>query len=368
MKTPRPRKKLAGAGKLDRFGLSSDICRLLVERVKDYAIFMLDTDGYVVSWNEGAERIKGYTAEEIIGEHMSRFYTAEDAERGLPESLLTIARADGRVEDEGWRVRKDGNRFWADVVVTALREDNGTLVGFGKVTRDLTQRRLAEQQLGEMSGRLLQLQDEERRRIATELHDSTSPLLTRLTARLYGMRQRQGNEDTELTRSMDETLTLAEATTNMVRTVSNLLNPPMLEEAGLLASLHWFIDAFSSRSGMRVDAHLPDIMPRPPREQEVALFRLTQEWLGSMQRSGYTAAWLRLMMGKDKLELRIEARERDRVVARSDRRDPVDASVVIAHTQRIRQLGGRLDLDREAVAITALLPVRGSTRSSRATS
>ncbi|HEX8694608.1 MAG TPA: PAS domain-containing sensor histidine kinase [Longimicrobium sp.] len=121
---------------------SEERFRLLVHSVKDYAIFSLDPDGYVTSWNEGAQRIKQYTEREIVGRHFSLFYPPED--RGKPPRLLKEAEREGRVEDEGWRVRKDGERFWADVVITALRDARGELVGFAKVTRDLTDRRAAE--------------------------------------------------------------------------------------------------------------------------------------------------------------------------------------------------------------------------------
>jgi PAS domain S-box-containing protein len=122
--------------------------RALVSSVKDYAIFMLDPSGRIESWNAGAEQTKGYTAEEIIGQHMSRFYTPEDLARGLPATLLEAAAREGRVESEGWRVRKDGTRFWADVVITALLDDGGRLMGYAKVTRDLTERlRAQEEQL-----------------------------------------------------------------------------------------------------------------------------------------------------------------------------------------------------------------------------
>ena len=114
--------------------------RLLVEAVKDYAIFMLDPSGRVVTWNAGAERIKGYEAREIIGQHFSEFYEEEEIRAGKCERELEEAARDGRFEDEGWRVRKDGTRFWANVVITALRNENGELVGFAKVTRDLTER------------------------------------------------------------------------------------------------------------------------------------------------------------------------------------------------------------------------------------
>ncbi|HEY1697599.1 MAG TPA: PAS domain S-box protein [Polyangiaceae bacterium] len=120
--------------------------RLLVESVRDYAIFMLDPGGVVATWNIGAERIKGYRAEEIIGTHFSRFYPPEEVRAGKCEYELAGAEQDGRFEDEGWRLRKDGTRFWANVVITALRDPRGKLVGFAKVTRDLTERKRAEEE------------------------------------------------------------------------------------------------------------------------------------------------------------------------------------------------------------------------------
>jgi len=122
-----------------------DQFRLLVESVRDYAIFLLDPDGNIISWNAGAERINGYHADEIIGRHFSIFYPAADARRGKPEYELRIATEEGRYEEEGWRVRKDGSLFWASVDITALRDEKQRLVGFAKVTRDLTERRQAEE-------------------------------------------------------------------------------------------------------------------------------------------------------------------------------------------------------------------------------
>ena len=124
---------------------SEERFRLLVEGVKDYAIFMLDADGYITTWNLGAHRIKGYESEEIIGEHFSIFYTDEDVERGHLEEELRIAAADGSYEEEGIRVRKGGSHFWASVLITALRDEEGDLRGFAKVTRDVTARKVAEE-------------------------------------------------------------------------------------------------------------------------------------------------------------------------------------------------------------------------------
>jgi len=128
-------------------GQSEERFRLLVEGVKDYAIFMLDPRGHVLTWNAGAERFKGYAAAEIIGQHFSRFYPPDALKAGLPAHELEVAEAIGSFEDEGWRVRKDGTLFWANVVITALRDRSGMLIGFGKVTRDLTQRRDQEESL-----------------------------------------------------------------------------------------------------------------------------------------------------------------------------------------------------------------------------
>lgn len=146
---------------------SEERMRLLVEGVQDHAIFMLDPRGMVATWNVGALRLKGYRADEIIGEHFSRFYPAEDVAAGKCEMELVVAAREGRFEDEGWRLRKDGSRFWANVVITALRNASGDLVGFGKVTRDMTERRGAEEErlrLGQMA--------RERVRMLAELSES----------------------------------------------------------------------------------------------------------------------------------------------------------------------------------------------------
>ena len=120
---------------------------LLLQSIKDYAIFMLNPQGIIVSWNEGAKRIKGYTANEIIGKHFSIFYTQEDLDDKKPERELKIAIATGKYEEEGWRVRKDGSLFWVNVIITTVYNEKGEHIGFSKITRDLTQRKYSEDQL-----------------------------------------------------------------------------------------------------------------------------------------------------------------------------------------------------------------------------
>jgi len=135
---------IAKSGLAEAIKHSGSVYGLMVDAVKDYAIFMLDPAGYIASWNQGAERINGYTADEIIGRHFSVFYTDEANAIGHPQHELDVASAEGRFEEEGWRIRKDGTRFWSNVVITAVRDEDNALLGFAKVTRDLTERREAE--------------------------------------------------------------------------------------------------------------------------------------------------------------------------------------------------------------------------------
>jgi PAS domain S-box-containing protein len=137
---------------------SEEQFRRLIQNVTDYAIFMLNSEGRVVTWNLGAQRIKGYSPDEIVGQHFSRFYTEEDREKGEPQLGLETAAREGRFEKEGWRVRKDGTRFWANVVIDTIRDEDGALIGYAKVTRDITERMLAQRALEQTRDALSQSQ------------------------------------------------------------------------------------------------------------------------------------------------------------------------------------------------------------------
>jgi len=152
------KKQTSPAIKIPDFVLGSvDSFRALVDSIRDYAIIMLDPTGHVASWNPGAERIKGWKAQEIIGKHFSCFYPPDALQRGLPERELREAAEVGRFEDEGWRMRKNGEKFWANVVISALRDKEGTLRGFAKVSRDLTERKQTEERLQQQAKEIMEL-------------------------------------------------------------------------------------------------------------------------------------------------------------------------------------------------------------------
>jgi len=194
--------------------------RRLVQSVRDYAIFLLSPSGQISTWNPGAERLKGYTSGEAIGRHFSIFYTEADRLRDHPAHELEIAARDGRFEEEGWRLRKDGSSFWANVVISAVRDDGGALLGFAKVTQDLTDRRAAERALREANERLERSNQELERFAAVAAHDLREPLRT---VSGFSDLLRERYDDALDERSREYLGHIGSAVTRMERLVSHLL-------------------------------------------------------------------------------------------------------------------------------------------------
>jgi PAS domain S-box-containing protein len=361
---------------------SDEIFRLLVESVKDYAIFLLDPYGRVASWNQGAERIKGYKAHEIIGEHFSRFYPPEARESKWPERELEIASKEGRFSDEGLRVRKDGSTFWAHVVITVLRDDSGELRGFAKVTRDLTERRTLEErsrqlnkelrkrvtdllesqrlvelrtlELQKLSGELLRVQDEERRRMARTLHDDLGQELTALKIELDVLSSSQQGRNENLSRAIE----MADSALNKVRNMSYLLHPPLLDESGLLPALHWYFDGLKKRSSMRIAFdYKPVMFSRLPRDLETAIFRVIQESLTNIYRhSGSEDSRIDISQESDRVTVRI----RDFGKGISEKVSLGHSGVGISGMkERVKQLNGELRVSNAepGTLVEATMPI-----------
>ena len=350
---------------------SDEIFRLLVESVKDYAIFLLDPDGIVSTWNEGAERIKGYKADEIIGEHFSRFYPMEARESKWPERELEIAAREGRFVDEGLRIRKDGSTFWAYVVITALRDNTGELRGFSKVTRDLTERRNLEErtqqlnrelrrrvmeltesqrqvelrtlELQKLSGELLRVQDEERRRLARTLHDELGQELVAIKLEL----QSTAAFESCPADSLERATKLTDSALQKVRNMSYLLHPPLLEESGLLPALHWYFEGLQSRGQVRIAfEYRPVPFPRVSREIETTIFRVIQESLTNVYRHSQSKdARVELIQESDIVTIRV----RDFGVGLAENSLGLPASMGVGISgmkERVKQFNGELRISR----------------------
>jgi PAS domain S-box-containing protein len=263
--------------------------RLLVQGVIDYGIFMLDRAGRVISWNAGAERIKGYRADEIIGKSFSVFYPAEDIAADKPGRELELAVAEGRLEDEGWRVRKDGSRFWANVVITALFDDTGELRGFGKVTRDMTERRAAERELSErrrLLTHLVEAQEKERRRIAWDVHDDSIQSMVAVGMRLQLLAGRLPEEHAAAVRQLDETV---RGTVSRLRNLVFRLQPPGFDRHGLAEALAGYLSDVVAGWGLRHSLR-HDLEYEPPAETAITIFRICQEALTNVRKHARATA------------------------------------------------------------------------------
>jgi PAS domain S-box-containing protein len=358
----------------------NEVFRLLVEGVQDYAIFLLSPDGKVLTWNAGAQRIKGYSGGEIIGKHFSTFYSAEARESGWPDRELEIAASTGRFADEGWRVRKDGSTFWASIVITALRDPDGkTLRGFSKVTRDLTERRALEErtqqlnkelrvqmaqltesrtqlelrnlELQRVSGQLVHIQDQERRRLARELHDDLGQVLVALKMNL---------DTSDQFSSRAEAIHLAETALAKIRSVSYLLHPPLLDESGLIPALHVYIEGFNKRSDLRISLeYRPTPFPRLTNDIETSIFRVVQEAVTNVHRhSGSVDARVEIHQQSDRILVRV--RDFGKGIPSDGKIGVVPMGVGIGGMrERVKQLGGEIRILRAepGTLVEALIPL-----------
>jgi PAS domain S-box-containing protein len=309
---------------------SDERYRLLIESVQEYAIFHVDPLGHVVSWNAGAERLKGYRAEEIIGKPISLFYPPDDLANGKPARILAEAAQRGQCRDEGWRIRKDGSRFWASVVVTALRNAEGSLLGFAKVTRDITdwhgkeqtlektkelleirvkqrtavldqvnqelrteiadrqraeeQLRASLEQLRSLAARLQRVREEERTSIAREIHDELGQSCTAIKMDLALIGHKATKKQTQLRAKVDSATRLVDEMIGTLRRIASELRPRTLDDLGLNAALEWQAQEFENRTGIRCHLTLLQGPLALDSERSTAIFRIFQESLTNVVR------------------------------------------------------------------------------------
>jgi PAS domain S-box-containing protein len=331
---------------------SEERFRLLVQGVREYAIFQLDPMGHVVSWNAGAERLKGYAPEEIIGKHFSVFYPQVDLMNDKPRRILEQAARHGQSEDDGWRIRKDGSHFWANVVITALRDPKGGLVGFAKLTRDMTERREKEEaltkakellelrveqraavltrvnhelrteiaereraeeqlrrsldQLRALAARLQSVREEERTSIAREIHDELGQACTAIKMDLALIGRRLTKNQTRLRAKVDSAVELVDSMIVTLRRISSELRPRTLDDLGLPAALESQAQEFERRTGIRCSVALPQEPLALDMETSIAIFRIYQESLTNVARhANATQVEARLNVENDRLTFRV---------------------------------------------------------------
>ena len=260
---------------------SEERFRLLIQSVNDYAIYMLNPDGTVASWNPGAERFKGYRADEIIGEHFSRFYTPEDKEAGIPALALRTAEDEGKFEAEGWRMRKDGTRFWASVVIDRIMGEDGELLGFAKITRDLSERKKAQEELEETKERFLQSQKMEAigKLTGGVAHDFNN-LLSVILGSLH-LAQRRLSEGGDISRLITNSLQAAERGASLTQRMLAFARKQELQTERVdLSDLVGGMAELLERTigpGIEIETRFPHNLPAvhaDPRQLELALMNL----------------------------------------------------------------------------------------------
>jgi PAS domain S-box-containing protein len=453
---------------------SDEHYRLLVDSLKDYAIFTLDCDGYVTSWNLGAEYIQGYNSEEILGRQFACFYPADDIASEKPLRELQQALNVGRLEAEGWRVRKDGSRFWADVIINTLRDDRGTLKGFATITRDMTDRRNAdeeirkrqtmlsqaeilantgsweldttentvtwsdhffhmlgidapvspaplqkiwdilclenledtqqalakaiqnsqtfnhieryrapngeihvlhsrgipitdlrgrtvrligttqditerrrhEDELRRLSHQLQNVRDHEKRRIARELHETTVQSMAAMKMLLGQVSDLIPKSNKRARTPLESSSEIADEVISQVRTISHLLHPPLLDEAGLYPALRWYARGFAERSGIATKVEMEELFGRLAPETELAIFRVVQEALTNVHRhSGSPDAIIRVQREQESVRVEVEDHGRGMQQPSTIAAQEVQLGVGTAGMrERVTQLDGHFEI------------------------
>ena len=315
------------------------------------AIFIRNAADKISYWNEGAERLYGWASEEVLNRSVHEILRTE-----FPVPLLEILETD-RWEGELRHTTKYGSQITVSSRWTTLRDRNGKSEGWLEINTDITARKRAEESARRLSGRILSLQDDERRRIARGLHDSLGQYLAALKMNLDVFRTSKDDK----AKLASDCAEIVDKCLNETRTISHLLHPPLLDEAGFDSAARWYVDGFSQRSGIKVNLNLPQKLSRMHRDVEVALFRAVQECLTNVHRhSGSSVVDVRLSLSAKqiRLEIKDDGRGIPQERLRSLNQGAADAGVGLAGMrERIRELGGSLEIRSERAGVTVIVRI-----------
>jgi PAS domain S-box-containing protein len=332
------------------------------------AIFVRTLDDKITYWNQGAERLYGWKREEVLEKAPHQIVRTEFPQP-FEEIKIQLLR-DGQWQGELAQSKRDGSRIIVASRWSVWRAPDGKPLGFLEVNSDITERKRAEEGLRTISGRLLQMQDEERRRIARELHDSAGQTLVALDMNLSSIQREAKQLSAQALKTCSESLELVKTLSRELRTISHLLHPPLLDEAGLLSAVRWYVEGFAERSKIPVDLDLDADLGRLSSEAETAIFRIVQECLTNIHRhSGSPTAAIRISRGPR--EVKVEVRDQGKGISVPKQRSAgsMKRGVGIQGMQeRMRQLGGRFEIrsGKGGTAVIAILPTESRSSDSLA--
>ncbi len=308
------------------------------------AIWVAGSDERITYWNKGAERLYGWTKEEALGQSPHELLRTKFP---VPFEEIARQRALGGWQGELVHTRRDGTKVTVTSSWTPLLDAQGDSMGWLQINSDISERKMTEESLRVLTGRLMQMQDEERRRIARDLHDSAGQMLAAMTMILAPLESRAGLDSPTAPAAVRETIALAKELSTELRTISHLLHPPLLDEVGLASALRIYLEGFTERSKIHVDFEIPEDFGRLSQEMETAIFRMVQECLTNIHRhSGSAVAKVHLSRIEDQILLEIE--DQGRGIA-PDRRKAIESANtpgvgIGGMRERARQLGGTLEI------------------------
>src|SRR5438132_7103811 len=319
--------------------------RKLLDLVRE-AVLLVDLSGEIVFWNQGAEQLYGWNANEALGQSPLELLQTE-LPRPLPQ-IHNILRKERCWDAELKQTTRKGIRITVASRWALLRDDSGTPLGHFQLDSDITRRKQAEQELRVLSGRLLTIRDEERRRWARELHDSVGQLLVGITMNLSILQRQLDGSGPIDGKFLSESMHLTNEALQEIRTLSYLLHPPMLDEVGLASALRWFASGFSKRSQIEIDLEIPESLGRFPRDLEIAAFRIVQETLTNVHRhSGSSTAKINIWRSTNQLRLKVEDQGKGMILpafGKDDRENAILGVGISGIRERVRQLGGQMQI------------------------